>query len=331
MPSITLPVAIAGAGALTAAGGVASGVIGAGAAKNAAAQEANAANQGTQLQRDIFNQTQSNLSPFIGGGTSALTSLQGLEGIGPQADVSNSVWNQVLQERPDVAANYQALVKSGVAQQQGITSPQQYAQVWYQDHGQKEGYKLPGVASEADANNPLNSPLLKTFAPTEANLITTPGYQWNLSQGLKSVQSAAAARGLGLSGAALKGAATYATGLADSTFNTQANNFYTGQQNALNALSSQAGLGENAAAGQGNIGASTGANIAGTTVGAGQAAAAGTIGAANAITGGLSGATGSLTNLLYANKLFGSLGGGSSGAGGMYAAAPGLTTGQTYI
>src|ERR1700744_6586099 len=52
---------------------------------------------------------------------------------------------------------------------------------------------------------------------SEAQLQQTPGYQFNLQQGLKGVQNSAAARGLAGSGAALKVAATDALCLADST------------------------------------------------------------------------------------------------------------------
>jgi hypothetical protein len=57
--------------------------------------------------------------------------------------------------------------------------------------------------------------------PTQAQLEATPGYQFTLQQGLESTQNSAAARGLGNSGAALKGAATYATGLANQTYQNQ--------------------------------------------------------------------------------------------------------------
>ena len=56
---------------------------------------------------------------------------------------------------------------------------------------------------------------------TQADLEATPGYQFTKQQGLKAVQNSAAARGLGVSGAALKGAATFATGLSDQTYNTR--------------------------------------------------------------------------------------------------------------
>jgi hypothetical protein len=57
--------------------------------------------------------------------------------------------------------------------------------------------------------------------PTQAQLEATPGYKFTLQQGLESVQNSAAARGLGSSGAALKGAATYTTGLANQTYQNQ--------------------------------------------------------------------------------------------------------------
>lgn len=127
---------------------------------------------------------------------------------------------------------------------------------------------------------------------TQADLEATPGYQFTLGQGLKSVQNAAAARGVGVSGAALKGAATFATGLADSTYSNRFNeaqqsfqdllNLNTAQQgnvtNAYNRLSGVAQLGESAGAGTGYIGASM-ANAAGNYLTQGGAAqAAGTKG-----------------------------------------------------
>ena len=153
---------------------------------------------------------------------------------------------------------------------------------------------------------------------TQANLEATPGYQFNLSQGLKSVQNSAAARGLGSSGAALKGAATYATGLADSTYQNQFNNqlqmFNAGQtadNNVYNRLIGIAGLGENAAAAAGNNGAQTAGNAGNALIAGGQAQAAGTTGSASALAGGINGVGNSAMNYLMMSKMFG--GGGSGG------------------
>ncbi len=134
---------------------------------------------------------------------------------------------------------------------------------------------------------------------TQAQLEATPGYQFNLKQGLQATQNAAAAKGLGVSGAALKGAATYATGLADSTYQNQFNNAQTRYQDYLNLNTGQQGnaqnlysrlqgtasLGENAAAQTGQQGTTAAATQGNYLNQAGQASAAGTLGVGNALTG----------------------------------------------
>lgn len=78
--------------------------------------------------------------------------------------------------------------------------------------------------------------------PTQAGLEQTPGYQFTLSQGLQGVQNAAAAKGLGVSGAALKGAANFATGTANTTYNQQLQNAlatYGAQQSSVTAAAGQ--------------------------------------------------------------------------------------------
>jgi hypothetical protein len=102
-----------------------------------------------------------------------------------------------------------------------------------------------------------------------------------------------------MSTAALKGAAEYATGLADKTyldqFNVRQQNFQdmlnlnTGQQGNLtgqfNRLNAIATLGENAAAGLGTIGQNAAATSGNYLNQAGLASAAGAQGATSAITG----------------------------------------------
>src|SRR5207342_3689915 len=151
----------------------------------------------------------------------------------------------------------------------------------------------PDYISMAYQNLPLRM--------TQAELEQTPGYQFTRDQGLKSIQSAAAARGLGVSGAAMKGAAEYSTGLANKTYSDQFNlaqkrfedyvNLNQGQQgnltNQFNRLSGMATLGANAAAGLGTQG-QLAARAEGTFLNqAGQLQGSGMIGATNALSGGL--------------------------------------------
>lgn len=101
---------------------------------------------------------------------------------------------------------------------------------------------------------------------TESYLQSTPGYQWNLQQGEQAVTNSAAARGLANSGAALKGASTYASGLADSTYQNQFNDTNTLANYGYNALNQQGTNTLNAAnlSGQARM-AGVGATMAGTT------------------------------------------------------------------
>jgi hypothetical protein len=141
---------------------------------------------------------------------------------------------------------------------------------------------------------------------TQQQLEQTPGYQFTLDQGLKATQSAMAARGLGASGAALKGAAAYATGLANKTYQDQfaiqqqrfadisglgANylNLNTARQgnltNAFNRYNSLATIGENAAATSGAQGTQMAATAGSYLNQAGLAQAAGAQGVNSALTG----------------------------------------------
>jgi hypothetical protein len=183
----------------------------------------------------------------------------------------------------------------------------------------------------------------KNYLPpqmTQAQLEQTPGYQFQMSQGLKALQSANAARGLGVSGAALKGAAQFATGLANSNYQQQFANAQTRfsdvsglsplQQGQLTGqyqrLQGTAALGESAAAQTGSTGATLASQAGNALIAGGQANAAGTIGASNAITGGINNALGyyQLQNLLNPN----------SGTSNYTAATPtnetGYTTGGFY-
>lgn len=142
--------------------------------------------------------------------------------------------------------------------------------------------------------DPLSSPLTAKFAPTIERLMQTPGYQFTLDQGLRNVQNAFAAKGLGSSSNALRGAAEYATGLASQTFNDQFRNYWTENQNIFNMLSGagQTGL---SAAGMGAQAAPQFANMMGSAAqGYGNALGQGTIGANNALWRGIGDAYGVL-------------------------------------
>jgi hypothetical protein len=135
--------------------------------------------------------------------------------------------------------------------------------------------------------------LTQGFSFDPSDLENTPGYQFTLNQGLKGLANSASAKGLGLSGAQLKGMQDYTTGLAQNTYNQQyqnALNSYTtnyGVKNdQFNRLSGLLGLGQNAAAGVGNAGMQTASKVGDLMTQGANAGASGLIGAANAQTQG---------------------------------------------
>lgn len=156
-------------------------------------------------------------------------------------------------------------------------------------------YTQLGEDSIGDLQALLNGgKLSKQFSFNGTDLQNTPGYQFTLQQGLRGVDNAAAAKGLGLSGAQLKGISDYSTGLANTTYNDQYanalnafNTNYGVSSDQYNRLAGLVSLGQNAAAGVGNAGLQTAANNANLLTSAGNAQAAGAIGQANAYSSGL--------------------------------------------
>lgn len=156
-----------------------------------------------------------------------------------------------------------------------------------------------GATSLSDALKPGGS-LTQQFSFDPSNIQNDPGYQFQLSEGLKALQRSAAARGELLGGGTLKAITQYGQGLAGTEFqnayNRASNTFQLNRQNNLQALGMLTGYGANAANNFSNIYANTnlrgaeesgqfgmeGARLSGDALlGGANARAAGTVGAAN--------------------------------------------------
>lgn len=130
----------------------------------------------------------------------------------------------------------------------------------------------------------------------------TPGYEFTREQGLKSIQNAYAAKGLGSSGAAIRGATDYATGLANTTYEQRLQDYLGLAASGQNAASNVANLGSNAALAASNY----------STSGA-AASAAGIVGSTNALNTGILNATSGISSSLLLGAL--NSNGAFSGAG----------------
>lgn len=135
-------------------------------------------------------------------------------------------------------------------------------------------YRSLGSYAASQYQNALPG-LIAPINMDEQTLQNTPGYQFQLTQGLKAVQNSAAARGLGESGAALKGASAFTTGLADSTWQQQFNAALANKQFEQQTLQGATNTGESAAAGTGTAAQAAGQGISSALGYGANAAAAG--------------------------------------------------------
>lgn len=128
------------------------------------------------------------------------------------------------------------------------------------------------------------------------SVLKDPGYQFQLRQGDKALQSSDATTTGALSGAAMKDLVGFNQGLtgqyeqqyynqALQNYQTNQGNYYTNQGNIFNRLQQIAGLGQNAAGNLGNNATQLGTGVAQAQAAQGAAIGAGQVGAANAYAG----------------------------------------------
>jgi hypothetical protein len=170
-----------------------------------------------------------------------------------------------------------------------------------------------GTTAGQQLTNELQSGALGAPAPLDNNTIANmPGYQFTLQQGLLSTQNAAAAQGLGVSGAALKGAASYATGLASTNFQNYFSDYWANQNNRYNMLANTMNTGANAGAQLGSQLVQSGSNQANQLNTSAANIGTAQQNAANASAAGVQGLGSGVSNALLANALLGQTQGGST-------------------
>lgn len=218
-----------------------------------------------------------------------------------------------------------SLIGSSNAADAQTNAANQASATQLQMYNQTRSDLLPYQTAGQDFTNQLTQrmgDLTAPFAMTQDQLEKTPGYQFTKTQGLKAVNNALGARGLLNSGAVMKGAADYATGLADKTYLDQFNADQTQKTNIYNKLLGGAQLGENAAAQTGSYGTQTAGQVGQNIIGAGNASAAASMAGANAI----GSAAGSIPQYMMFNKLIGQSGGSS-----IYGGSPAMYQSGDYI
>lgn len=134
-------------------------------------------------------------------------------------------------------------------------------------------YRNSGI----NATDQLNKRLTELTTPISVNpddFLNSTQYKFLQTQGERGVTNSSAARGLATSGAALKGAAAFESGLNSQQYQQNFNNQNTNQTNAYTRLKGLIDTGENAGAQTGNIGQSAVNQQNSAIAGAGNAQAA---------------------------------------------------------
>ena len=179
---------------------------------------------------------------------------------------------QAADKQSQAAANALAQQQQMFQQTQANFSP-------YLNIGKGATYSLGslyGIGQDGSTGNPQDF----------SQFTNSPDFAFASQQGNLALDRANNAKGLNLSGGALKDAAQFNQGLATQQFG----NYY-------NRLLSLSQLGQSAASGAAGSGANFSGQMSNSIQGQGQAQAAGIVGGANAITGGLN--SGVNNSLLY--------------------------------
>lgn len=152
-------------------------------------------------------------------------------------------------------------------------------------NGQQAPVGNPGIMQDGSQYNPSMGgygSLTQAFGADQFRV--DPGYQFRLAEGAKALERSAAAKGMSLSGAQLKGLSQYNQGFASNEYGNAYNRYNNDQTNLFNRLSGIAGTGQQANQFVGQMGAQNAYNIGQNQIGAGNATASGYIGQANAWT-----------------------------------------------
>lgn len=204
-------------------------------------------------------------------------------------------------------ANKAADTQSKAAQQAAAIQQQQYQQT--------RSDLAPYRAMGEDASTRLKAKLTDLTEPISIDpdmLENSDYYKFASTQGQKAVTNAAAARGLGKAGAALKGAASFAKGLATDTYKTAFDMENINRSNTYNRLKALIDTGAGAATGTGALGEKAAYNTGTALVGGANAEAS----AYNKTGSAISNLASNLGGYAMYNGLYGNSGGGNILPGG---------------
>lgn len=274
-----------------------SGSMGASAARSSGDAQAASTDRATEEQRRQFDKQVELQSPFRDAGVTGLNRLMYLLGLGggggttsapsqsreqlrqqllPQFTntTEKTVYDTMLGMLPGYVSGPQ-IEKQTTIDENGLSSAIERALA--QQTGQTGQSGQSGALSDADYGS-----LMRDFSM--ADYQADPGYAFRKAEGMKGIESGAAARGGLLSGAALKAIQKYGQDLASNEYGNAYNRFTANQTNKYNKLSGLVNTGQGATNVLSNAAANLGNSVSNNIMSGAAAKAAGDVGSANAWT-----------------------------------------------
>jgi hypothetical protein len=259
-------------------------VVGGVASNQASKRQAGAANDATGAQLAMFDQTQANLQPWMQGGQAARMRLSDLMGMDSSPRLTSvgdagTTFNPALINDPEYYNAWQDI----------FGGPNQgRSDKWSEeDLSRQIRDRLPAsyLKKLSGPSSPDSGMLMKPFGMEDFK--ESPAYQFNLQQGQKAIEKAAAKRGTYYAPSTLQDISKFSQGMASNEFNNAYGQYNQNMKNIWDRLYSLSGSGQNAAANVGGFGTTVAGQVGENMIGAGNAQAAGTVGGANALTGGV--------------------------------------------
>lgn len=194
-------------------------------------------------------------------------------------------------------------------------------ELYYDQINRQEPFRQAGLTTQnellrqlglsGDAGTAGYGSLMRDFGMDQFQ--ADPGYAFRLSEGMKAMDRAAAARGGLISGAALKAGQRYGQEMGSQEYQNAFNRYQTERAQRYNMLTGQQAVGQEATGAQGAAAQGYGAAGSELLTGMGNARASGYMGTANALSGALQGVGSAFMQGAMLKNMF--PGGGGAGAG----------------
>lgn len=295
-------------------GSLIGGLLGSSSAKKAAKAQQQAAEAAQKEISRQFDTTRSDLAPWRTAGASALDRLQFLLGTGGSGSVNPQV-SSAQNALAQAESEYQQLLSASqyrppenrldrmTSDPTGRASDERMADNLARQNKTAAGGIDTGALDSARARvdaarNALAQAQGQPYSPGSEygsllrpfsldDFQVDPGYLFRQQEGNRAIENSAAARGMQLSGANLKGLQRFNSGLASQEYGAAFGRDSANKDRAYNYLSGVSGTGLGAASQTGAFGASASGSIADLMTQAGNAQAAGAVGSGNALSGAL--------------------------------------------